>query len=89
MQYFKLYISGKSGKSASIARNLERALQDRCNSHHSLEVIDLLKDPGAGAEDGVLMTPSIVKGPPGPKRMVFGDMSDVAAVLDRLHVSSE
>ena len=84
MQYYRLYISGKTDKSVAMIEALSEALRVLYNGHHSLEIINLLKDPLSGSRDNVFITPTLVRGSPEAESKVFGDLSDIKRVMERL-----
>src|SRR5690348_16323312 len=82
----KLYISGDSPRAKAAIANLERICREDLAGLYSLEIIDVLKNPGAAEADKILATPTLVKQLPPPLRRVIGDLSDKDKVLLGLEV---
>jgi circadian clock protein KaiB len=82
----KLYISGDSPRAKAAIANLERICKEDLAGRYSLEIIDVLKNPGAAESDKILATPTLVKQLPPPLRRVIGDLSDKDKVLLGLEV---
>ena len=82
----KLYISGDSPRAKAAIANLERICREDLAGRYSLEIIDVLQDPGAAETDKILATPTLVKRLPPPLRRVIGDLSDKDKVLLGLEV---
>jgi len=85
----RLYVAGSAPNSARAQANLT-ALLDRAGSRdHHLEVVDCIKDPRRALQDGVLVTPTLLKLAPGPAETIIGTLSDarqVAAALGLVDV---
>jgi circadian clock protein KaiB len=47
----------------------------------NVEIVDVLKAPERGLEDGVLVTPMLVRVAPPPERRILGNLSDRANLL--------
>lgn len=72
----RLYIAGESPNSLRAITNLRSFCQRYLPDRHSIEVIDTLEFPLRPLEDGILVTPTLVKLAPAPPRKVIGDLSD-------------
>ena len=81
MYKIKLYVVGKTPRSVRAIETLRSHLKADLREEHSLEVIDLLRDPGAGDEDMVLATPTAIRVSPPPERRILGDFSDRTRVF--------
>lgn len=82
---FTLYVAGDSPNSTRARRNLEQLCRAHLESRCTISVVDVLVDPMRALSDGVVVTPTLVKRAPGPRRVVVGDLSrtrDVLAALD-------
>lgn len=79
-----LYVSSSSFASKQALRNLRRALKDIDPSRVRLTVRDLYHDPVAGDEEGILMTPTLVKRRPAPRLWIVGSLSDRDVLVDLL-----
>ena len=72
----RLYVAGDAPNSAAALLNLRAVLAELPAGAAKVEVIDVLKDPARGQKDGVLVTPTLVKGAPRPERRIVGDLRD-------------
>jgi circadian clock protein KaiB len=80
-----LYVAGDSPNSARARRNLDQLCHAHLEGRCTISVVDVLVDPMQALSDGVVVTPTLVKHAPGPRRTIIGDLSrtqDVLAVLD-------
>lgn len=72
----RLYVAGDSPNSAlAIAR-----LQEFCAAHladrYRLEIVDVIREPARAAADQVLLTPTLVKLSPAPRRTLIGNLGE-------------
>jgi circadian clock protein KaiB len=83
----RLYIAGKSPNSTRALSNL-RTICRECLAEGSwqVEVVDVFEDPLRAVEDGVLVTPTLVKLTP-PVVRIIGDLSRREIVLDALDLA--
>lgn len=84
VMHLRLYVAGEAPNSAAALANLRSLVGARLNGQHRLEVVDVLADPDRALEDGVLLTPTLVRVAPLPGRRVVGDLSDTPALLRAL-----
>jgi circadian clock protein KaiB len=82
----KLYIASGTPNSVLAMNNLQAILDECPADYHSLEVIDVLKDPARAIVDGVLVTPTLVKTSPSPKVSIIGNLGDKDKVLYALNL---
>lgn len=84
----RLYVAGDSPSSARSITNL-KAL---CAQHGldggglELEIVDVIAEPLRPVQDGVLVTPTLLRLSPGPLRRIIGDLSDARAVVTVLGI---
>jgi len=74
----RLYIAGTGSYSTRTQQNLENAAA-AAGIDYDLELVDLRREPGRSAADGVLVTPTLVRLTP-PRAMLIGDLSDLPKV---------
>jgi|SRR4051812_43364111 len=83
----RLYVAGDGPNSVAARANLKRLLGGRSPSSYTVEIIDCLVEPLRAIEEGVLVTPTLLRLSPPPRRTVVGSLSEasqVTAVLDHL-----
>lgn len=74
----RLYVAGNAPNSLQARRNLEAVLAARAPESYTLEVIDCLSQPARTLEDGVIVTPTLLKLTPAPRATVIGTLGDAA-----------
>ncbi|MBW7885430.1 MAG: circadian clock protein KaiB [Caldilineaceae bacterium] len=80
-----LYVSSASARSKQAVGYLQRLCDMLEPATYEFTVVDVLEQPARAAEEGILVTPLLVRLAPPPKRYLAGDLSDVeriAALLD-------
>jgi circadian clock protein KaiB len=81
---FRLYVAGEAENSARALVNLQAICRDSLPARHTIEVVDVFKDPGRALADRIFMTPTLVKLGPGQVRTIVGTLSDADTVLSAL-----
>ena len=84
----RLYIASGAPNSIIAMSNLQAIVDEHLAGRHSLEIIDVLKEPSRAIADGVLATPTLVKLSPPPKVSVIGNLGDKEKVLCALDLGS-
>ena len=84
----RLYIAGDAPNSVAARANLRRLLDSYAPGACSIEVVDCLKAPMRALQEGVLVTPTLVRLEPGPVRTIIGSLSDTTRVLETLGLGS-
>ena len=84
----RLYVAGDAPNSARARANLHRILMDVDPSCYQLEIIDCLADPLRTLEDGVLVTPTLLRVDPPPSQVVVGTLSALDRVADALEIDN-
>jgi circadian clock protein KaiB len=78
---FILYIAGNLPNSVQAVLNLKAICADHFSEAYRLEIVDVLREPHRGLNDGILVTPTLVKLEPEPKQVIMGNLSNVSMVL--------
>lgn len=81
--HFRLYVAGNSPNSARARENLKRICEVSYRGAR-IEMIDATEDPRRCLEDGVLVTPTLVRVRPRPCKRIIGDLSDQDSVAGLL-----
>ena len=83
MYVIRLYVIGQTPKSIKAIEDLRAVLDGeiKIQGDYSLEVVDVLENPGLAANDKILATPTAIKLLPPPVAKVIGDLSDKEKVL--------
>lgn len=80
----RLYLAGNGPNSTMARANLRRLLAEVDPARYSLEIVDCLRDPLSALEQGVLVTPTLVRVSPQPRVTIIGTLRDAAAVADAI-----
>lgn len=84
MYEFKLYIAGQTPQSNDVIGYVTEFLQIRCGEKHVLEVVDILLDPSQAVDDGVFVSPTLVKMKPKPEKRVIGSFEATGRLTELL-----
>ena len=82
----RLYVAGDGPNSVAARTNLRRLLAHCDPSTYSLEIVDCLREPIRTLQEGVLVTPTLVRLEPVPLRTIVGTLSDNTQVLEALGI---
>jgi circadian clock protein KaiB len=82
----KLYVAGKTIKSAAALSNLKKYCEEYLKGKYKIEVIDLLVKPQLAEGDQIFAVPTLVKKVPEPIRKIIGDLSNKEKVLVGLNI---
>ncbi len=85
---FRLYVAGNGPYSVQAAANLRAVCSECLPGRHEIEVVDVLKQKRRALDDGVMLTPLLVKLSPGPVRKVVGSLSHRDSVLEALGIAA-
>lgn len=83
-----LYVAGQSPRSLRAVANLQRICVDQLQGRYQLEVIDLYQQPEKAQDEHIVALPALIKRRPEPRRILIGDMSNTARVLQELDLAS-
>ena len=81
---FRLYVAGDSPNSAKAILNLRALCLEVLDNRHEIEVVDVLREPKRALEDGILLTPTLVKLSPAPVQRIVGSLNQREPVLQAL-----
>ena len=77
----RLYVAGETPKSLAAIANLRRLCEVHMTDCHSIEVIDLAKNPELAAKDQIIAVPTLVRRLPPPIKRIIGSLADAEKVL--------
>ena len=81
---FRLYVAGTAVNSTQALGNLTLLCESRLAGQHVIEVVDVFVDPRRALDDGIFMTPALLKLEPPPVRTIVGNLSRTQEVLAAL-----
>jgi circadian clock protein KaiB len=85
--HFRLYVAGQTPKSIAAIANLTRLCATHLPDRHTIEVLDLAKNPELAAQDQVIAIPTLVRRLPPPLKRVIGTLTDPDKLLVGLEYS--
>ena len=77
----RLYVAGTATNSMRAIANAKAICETHFATRHVLEIVDLLVEPRRAADDGIIVTPTLLKLLPLPVERVVGNLSDTNKVL--------
>lgn len=86
MLILRLYIAGESPNSQRAVNNLKAICLEYLAGRHQIEIVDILENPLRSFEDGILVTPTLVKLSPPPESKIVGDLGQDSKVLSLLGI---
>jgi circadian clock protein KaiB len=78
---FRLYIADNTENSEAARANLASLCRLYLADRHEIEIVDVLTEPKRALDDGILMTPTLIKIWPPPVRRIVGTLSRLQPVL--------
>jgi circadian clock protein KaiB len=84
----RLYVAGQTPKSLAAFSNVKRLCETRLQGRYTIEVIDLIEQPGLAKEGQILAIPTLVRALPAPLRKIIGDLSDTERLLVGMDLSN-
>lgn len=73
---FRLYVAGDGPFSMEAVSNLRAICAECLRGSHQIEIVDVLKQKRRALDDGVMITPLLVKLSPEPVSRVVGSLSN-------------
>ncbi len=78
---FRLYVAGGTQNSAQAMENLTALCRVHLPDRHSIEVVDVFREPQRALSDGIFMTPTLLKIGPSPTQRIVGTLSPTDRLL--------
>jgi circadian clock protein KaiB len=82
----RLYVAGKTPKSITALKNLQKYCEEYLQGQYKIEVVDLLVQPQLAEGDQIFAVPTLVRKVPEPIRKIIGDLSNEEKVLVGLNI---
>lgn len=82
----RLFVAGHAPNSEQARANLRSILRSAAVSDAEVEIIDCLADPLRAMEEGVFVTPTLLKLAPAPRESVVGPLGNEDRVLQALNL---
>ena len=87
--HFQLYIAGDAQNSVAALANLKAICREYLPDRHKIEIVDVFREPKRALDQGIFMTPTLVRCTPSPIRRIVGTLSQTQPVLDALELDLE
>jgi circadian clock protein KaiB len=84
----RLYVAGDSPRSRAAIMNLRRLCEQHLAGRHTIEIVDLLKNPALAKAHQIVAIPTLIRQLPEPVKRVIGDLSDADKALLTLDVQA-
>jgi circadian clock protein KaiB len=85
---FRLYVAAGTQNSLQAVGNLNALCRELLDGMHEIEIVDVFKHPARALEDGIMMTPTLVRLAPHPVRKIVGTLGQRDTVLQALGLES-
>ncbi|HVX41564.1 MAG TPA: circadian clock KaiB family protein [Gemmatimonadaceae bacterium] len=76
----RLYVAGDGPNSTAARANLARLLGACAPGSYAVEIVDCLQEPMRAIEEGVFVTPTLLRISPPPRRTIIGSLSESLSV---------
>jgi len=86
---FRLYVADQTQNSVQAQANLTAFCREYLRDCHTIEVVDVLRQPQRALDDGIFMTPTLVVLAPAPIRRIVGTLSQPLTLLQTLKLETE
>jgi len=83
---FRLYVADDALNSAQAQANLMALCRTYLADRYEVDLVDVFKEPLRALEDGIFMTPTLIRLAPLPVRRIVGTLSQTDVVLRALDV---
>ena len=73
---FRLFVAGDARNSAQAVVNLDGLCREHLAGRHKIEIVDVFREPQRALDEGIFMTPTLVKLAPSPAPVrIVGSLS--------------
>jgi circadian clock protein KaiB len=87
--HLRLYVAGQSPKSVRAVENLRHVCEEYLPGRYTIELVDLIENPGRARSDEIIAVPTLIRKLPEPIRRIIGDLSDTEKVLIGLQLRED
>ncbi|HLH87662.1 MAG TPA: circadian clock KaiB family protein [Xanthobacteraceae bacterium] len=77
----RLYVAGQTPKSIAAIANLRRVCEQYLAGRYTIDIVDLMRDPGLAQRHQIIAVPTLIRELPEPIRRIIGDLSNTQRVL--------
>jgi len=83
-----LFVAGQSPKSLLAYSNLRKVCDSHLSGRHSLQLVDLSKEPAMAKLHRIVAIPTLVRENPAPPKRIIGSLSNLDKLLTDLDLES-
>jgi circadian clock protein KaiB len=81
-----LYVSNHSAKTKKTIEQLKYILTHYFDEQYTLQIIDIMEDPGICVQENIFATPMLAKYEPQPLKKIVGDICDEERMIKALEL---
>lgn len=81
---FRLYVAGDAPNSLQAIANLQKLCETYLPERHSIEIVDVLREPKRALTEAIFFTPMLVTDSPYPGHRIVGTLSNTEPILQIL-----
>ena len=85
---FRLYVADHSPNSVLARANLSALCAQHFPDQHEIEIVDVFREPERARDDGISMTPTLVKIAPRPVCKIVGPLRHAEVALAELGLTT-
>jgi circadian clock protein KaiB len=82
----KLYVTGDTPRAERAITNLRQICDRELEGRYELVIIDVLENPQLAEKEKIMVTPTLIRELPPPRRRIIGDLTDTARVMIGLNL---
>jgi circadian clock protein KaiB len=81
-------VTGDTPRTERAISSMRRVCETMLKDQYELIIIDVLEQPQLAEDEKIMVTPTLVRELPPPRRRIIGDLTDDAKVLMGLNIQS-
>ena len=82
---FRLYVAGNAQNAAQAVANLGNLCREHLAGRHEIEIVDVYLEPQRALDEGIFLTPTLLKLAPAPSpRRIVGNLSQKLPLMQAL-----
>jgi circadian clock protein KaiB len=82
----RLFVAGDSPDSSTAIANLRSLFPNGATAQVEIEIVDVHREPGRAARDGIIVTPTLLKLSPSPACRILGNLKNRDALTRLLGI---
>jgi len=83
-----MFVAQISENMQALIKELDRTLNESFPGNYDLTIVNVLEMPEKAVEDGVFVTPTLIRSFPKPVLKILGDLSNLQAVLTKIELNN-